>query len=93
MSLVGPRPHALATTAEGSALEEAVGNYAERHRVLPGITGLAQINGVRGEIDSIAKLEKRVRYDIEYIDRRSLALDIEILWRTVLLVFHDPYAY
>ena len=93
MSLVGPRPHALETRAEGQALEEAASNYAFRHRVLPGITGLAQVSGVRGEIDSIEKLEQRVQYDIEYIDTWSLMLDLEILCRTVLRVFYDPRAY
>ena len=72
MSLVGPRPHALATKAEGKNLEDLVDYYAVRHRVKPGMTGWAQIHGFRGELDSIEKLQKRVDYDIEYIDKWSL---------------------
>ena len=56
MSIVGPRPHALQTTAEGKMLAEAIDNYASRHRVKPGITGWAQVHGLRGEIRSIEKL-------------------------------------
>jgi len=93
MSIVGPRPHALKTTAEGQELDQAVSEYAARHRVLPGITGLAQVNGLRGELDSIEKLKDRVRYDIEYIENWSLLLDFEIVLRTVGLVVHDPRAY
>jgi polysaccharide biosynthesis protein PslA len=93
MSIVGPRPHALQTMAEGKALYEAVSDYAARHRVLPGITGLAQVNGLRGELDTIEKLKERVRYDIEYIEEWSLMRDIEILLRTLLLVIYDPRAY
>lgn len=93
MSLVGPRPHALLTTAEGKDLEEAVSAYAARHRVLPGITGLAQVNGFRGELDTIAMLKSRVHYDVEYIENWSLLLDLEILLRTVSLIFFDRRAY
>jgi len=93
MSIVGPRPHALQTRAEGKSLDELVEHYAARHRVKPGITGLAQVNGLRGELDSAAKLRRRVDYDIEYIDRWSIWLDIEILLKTVPLVFYDKYAY
>ena len=93
MSIVGPRPHALQTRAEGKSLDELVEHYAARHRVKPGITGLAQVNGLRGELDSAEKLRRRVDYDIEYIDRWSIWLDIEILLKTVPLVFYDKYAY
>jgi Undecaprenyl-phosphate glucose phosphotransferase len=93
MSVVGPRPHALQTRAEGRALEDAADGYAARHRVKPGVTGLAQINGMRGELDSIEKLQKRVEYDIKYIDTWSAWLDILIIIRTALLVTHDPSAY
>lgn len=93
MSIVGPRPHALKTTAGGMELNQAVSDYAARHRVRPGITGLAQVNGLRGELDSIDKLKERVRYDIEYIENWTLFLDIQILMRTFALVLHDPSAY
>ena len=93
MSLVGPRPHALATTAGGLALEEAVPVYASRHRVKPGITGWAQVNGYRGALDSVDKIVHRVNHDLYYIENWSLGLDLKILWRTARLVFADDNAF
>lgn len=93
MSVVGPRPHALETRAGGQRLEDIVESYAARHRVKPGLTGWAQINGLRGELDSIEKLEQRVKHDIEYIDRWSLWLDLKIIARTILHILYDPGAY
>jgi Undecaprenyl-phosphate glucose phosphotransferase len=93
MSLVGPRPHALATTAGGLALEEAVPVYPSRHRVKPGITGWAQINGYRGALDSVDKIVLRVNHDLYYIENWSLTLDLKILWRTARLVFADDNAF
>jgi exopolysaccharide biosynthesis polyprenyl glycosylphosphotransferase len=93
MSIVGPRPHALKTSAEGKLLADAVSDYAWRHRVKPGITGWAQVNGLRGELDSIEKLRKRVQYDMEYIDNWSIGFDVAIVLRTLWLVFRDPNAY
>jgi Undecaprenyl-phosphate glucose phosphotransferase len=93
MSLVGPRPHALATTAGGLALEEAVPVYPARHRVKPGITGWAQVNGYRGALDSVDKIVNRVNYDLYYIENWSLGLDIKILCKTVRLVFADDKAF
>jgi len=93
MSIVGPRPHALATKAEGRNLEELVDYYAVRHRVKPGMTGWAQVHGLRGELDSVEKLQKRVDYDIEYIDLWTIWLDIKIILKTVALVFRDKSAY
>jgi Undecaprenyl-phosphate glucose phosphotransferase len=93
MSLVGPRPHALATTAGGLALEEAVPIYSSRHRVKPGITGWAQVNGYRGALDSVEKIVHRVNHDLYYIENWSLGLDIKILWQTVRLVFADDNAF
>ena len=93
MSLVGPRPHALATTAGGLPLEEAVPVYASRHRVKPGITGWAQVNGYRGALDSVDKIVHRVNHDLYYIENWSLALDLKILWRTARLVFADDNAF
>jgi len=93
MSLVGPRPHALATTAGGLALEEAVPAYASRHRVRPGITGWAQVNGYRGALDSVEKIVHRVNHDLYYIENWSLAFDLKILWLTISLVFADDNAF
>jgi polysaccharide biosynthesis protein PslA len=93
MSLVGPRPHALATTAGGLALEEAVPVYSSRHRVKPGITGWAQVNGYRGALDSVEKIVHRVNHDLYYIENWSLGLDLKILWRTAKLVFADDNAF
>lgn len=93
MSLVGPRPHALATTAGGLALEEAVPVYASRHRVKPGITGWAQVNGHRGALDSVEKIVHRVNHDLYYIENWSILLDLKILWRTLWLVFADHNAF
>ncbi|WP_262296001.1 exopolysaccharide biosynthesis polyprenyl glycosylphosphotransferase [Microvirga sesbaniae] len=93
MALVGPRPHALDTKVVGKRLEVAVPTYPLRHRVKPGLTGWAQVNGLRGELDELWKAERRVAYDLHYIDNWSLALDIRILVMTVCLVLHDPAAY
>jgi len=93
MSLVGPRPHALRTRTEGKALEDVVDCYASRHRVKSGITGWAQINGLRGELNSIEKLRARVDHDLYYIQKWSIWLDIKIIiWTAPLLVF-DRKAY
>ncbi len=83
MSLVGPRPHALSAKAEGRLFEEVVHRYAARHRVKPGITGWAQVNGWRGETDTIAKIQRRVEHDLFYIDNWSIWFDVRILIRTV----------
>ncbi|WP_171015269.1 exopolysaccharide biosynthesis polyprenyl glycosylphosphotransferase [Methylocystis sp. B8] len=93
MSIVGPRPHALETRTEGRNLEELVEYYAARHRVKPGITGWAQVHGLRGELDRIEKLRRRVNYDLYYIENWSLWLDLTIILRTITLMFHDDHAY
>jgi lipopolysaccharide/colanic/teichoic acid biosynthesis glycosyltransferase len=93
MSLVGPRPHAVATKAAGQLFEDVVREYAARYRVKPGITGWAQVNGWRGETDTVEKIEKRVEFDIYYIENWSIGLDLWILIRTAFLVFRDPRAY
>jgi putative colanic acid biosysnthesis UDP-glucose lipid carrier transferase len=90
MSVVGPRPHAVAHNAMYRTL---VKGYMIRHKVKPGITGLAQINGARGETDTVEKMELRIRYDLEYLRNWSLRLDLWIIFRTVAQVFRDPNAY
>jgi Undecaprenyl-phosphate glucose phosphotransferase len=81
MSLVGPRPHALSHDRE---YEHRISLYARRHNMKPGITGWAQIHGLRGETDTDEKMRKRVEYDLFYIDNWSLWLDLKIIARTVL---------
>lgn len=82
MSIVGPRPHPLKSKAGGKIFEEVVAEYFARHRVKPGITGWAQVHGLRGETDTVEKLERRVEYDLFYIDRWSLWFDLKIILMT-----------
>jgi Undecaprenyl-phosphate glucose phosphotransferase len=93
MSIVGPRPHALATKAENLQLEDAFDDYAARHRVKPGITGLAQVSGFRGELTSLEKLRRRIDYDLDYIKHWSLWLDLQIITKTAVIVLWDKNAY
>jgi putative colanic acid biosynthesis UDP-glucose lipid carrier transferase len=90
MSLVGPRPHANAHNEE---YRQLIQGYMLRHKVKPGITGLAQINGWRGETDTLEKMQRRVEYDHRYIREWSLLLDLKILFRTLMVVFKDQNAY
>ncbi len=93
MSLVGPRPHAPGTCAGGRPFEQVTARYAARHQIRPGLTGLAQIRGWRGETETEEKLRRRVESDLEYIERWSLGLDIGILLRTIPAVLHPTNAY
>jgi polysaccharide biosynthesis protein PslA len=93
MSLVGPRPHAHGTTVEGRLFNEAVSRYAARHRVKPGITGWAQVNGWRGETEVMLKLEERLRHDLYYVENWSVWLDFVILARTLFVPIRDRNAY
>ncbi len=93
MSIVGPRPHALSAKAGGRLYEEAVEEYAARHRVKPGITGWAQINGWRGETDTVEKIQKRVEHDLYYIENWSIALDLKIILMTPLVLLKGSNAY
>ncbi len=93
MSLVGPRPHALETKAGGIALGDAVSDYYARHHVKPGITGWAQVNGCRGELDTVEKIVQRVELDLEYMDNWSVLFDLQIIFKTVKLVINDEHAY
>ena len=90
MSIVGPRPHAVAHNEEYRNLIKA---YMVRHKVKPGITGWAQVNGHRGETDTIEKMQARVAYDLEYLRNWSLALDLQIIIRTVRVAFFNSQAY
>ena len=90
MSIVGPRPHAVAHNEQYRQLIKA---YMVRHKVKPGITGWAQIHGHRGETDTVQKMQARVEYDLEYLRNWSLALDFQIVARTIKLVFFDRNAY
>ena len=84
MSIVGPRPHALAAKAGPLLYQEAVKHYDSRHRVKPGITGWAQVNGWRGETNTLEQIRKRVEHDLYYIEHWSIALDLRIIARTVI---------
>ncbi len=92
MSLVGPRPHAIGMKAAERDLHEIVAEYAHRHRVKPGITGWAQINGSRGPVDTPAQVRRRLKLDLEYVSRASLWLDLEVLVRTAPMLFGDDKA-
>ena len=90
MSLVGPRPHAV---AHNELYRQRISGYMLRHKVRPGITGWAQVHGLRGETDSFDKMEQRVRYDLDYLTNWSLALDFRILLKTVLVVLRGSNAH
>jgi len=90
MSLVGPRPHAVAHNEEYRKL---IKGYMVRHKVLPGITGLAQVNGCRGETSQLEEMEARVNYDLDYLRRWTPMLDVKIILLTAIKVFRDDKAY
>jgi lipopolysaccharide/colanic/teichoic acid biosynthesis glycosyltransferase len=82
MSIVGPRPHVPGMLAAGQLYEDFDPRYTQRHKVRPGLTGLAQVNGYRGETDTFRAAHMRLEYDLEYIRRQSIRLDLEITLRT-----------
>src|SRR5574343_239847 len=90
MSICGPRPHAV---AHNEMYRKLIKGYMVRHKVKPGITGWAQVNGYRGETETLDKMQARIDYDLEYLRNWSLKLDVYIIVRTVLLVFKDASAY
>ena len=90
MSIVGPRPHAVVLNQQYSAL---IDDYLGRHRVQPGITGWAQVNGFRGETDTLEKMQKRVEFDLAYINNWSIGLDLKIIVLTAFLILFDRQAY
>ena len=93
MSLVGPRPHAPHTRAGGQLLKDAMAEYVIRHQVRPGITGWAQVNGARGELVTMDDLRRRVTYDLEYIQKWSVWLDLRIISMTVLREVFSKHAF
>ena len=93
LSLVGPRPHALLAQTQDRAYCDVVEGYFARHRVKPGITGWAQVNGWRGEIDSDDKIKFRTAYDLYYIENWSLLFDVKILFLTPYSLFNTENAY
>jgi Undecaprenyl-phosphate glucose phosphotransferase len=93
LSLVGPRPHAVQGKLQSRLFDEAVDGYFARHRVKPGITGWAQINGWRGEVDSEEKIQKRVEFDLYYIENWSVLFDLYILLKTPLALIKTENAY
>ena len=90
MSFVGPRPHAI---AHNHQYRKLISGYMIRHKVRPGMTGWAQVNGLRGETDTVEKMRRRIEYDIDYMNNWSVWLDLRILMRTIVLVFRDERAY
>ena len=90
MSFVGPRPHAV---AHNEQYRKLISGYMTRHKVRPGITGWAQINGLRGETDTLDKMQRRVDYDLFYMNNWSTWLDLKIMFRTLLIVLKDSHAY
>jgi polysaccharide biosynthesis protein PslA len=93
MSIVGPRPHATEAKAAGELYENVVYQYAARHKVKPGITGWAQVNGWRGDTDTEEKIQKRVDFDIDYINQWSLGRDLMIIFKTVFVVMVGQNAF
>jgi putative colanic acid biosynthesis UDP-glucose lipid carrier transferase len=90
MSFVGPRPHAV---AHNEAYRRLINGYMIRHKVRPGITGWAQVNGLRGETSTVEIMQRRIQYDLDYLKNWSLWLDLRIIARTALTVFRDRNAY
>jgi putative colanic acid biosysnthesis UDP-glucose lipid carrier transferase len=90
MSVVGPRPHAI---AHNDQYRQQIDGYMLRHKVKPGITGWAQINGYRGETDTLDKMRKRIEYDLHYLQHWSLGLDLQIVLRTAFVFFQTKNVY
>ena len=92
MSLVGPRPHAIGMLSGGAEASKLVETYAHRHRIKPGLTGWAAVNGSRGPIDTASAVRRRVALDLEYVDRQSFWLDVAIILKTVPCLLGDSEA-
>ncbi|ODT85733.1 exopolysaccharide biosynthesis polyprenyl glycosylphosphotransferase [Phenylobacterium sp. SCN 70-31] len=92
MSVVGPRPHAIGMLSGGAEASKLVETYAHRHRIKPGLTGWAAVNGSRGPVDTAADVRRRVALDLEYVERRSFWLDLSIILRTAPCLLGDSGA-
>jgi putative colanic acid biosynthesis UDP-glucose lipid carrier transferase len=90
MSIVGPRPHAV---AHNEMYRKLIKGYMQRHKVKPGITGWAQVNGQRGETESLQQMKARIDYDLDYLRNWSLRLDLYIIAKTVWVVLKCKNAY
>ncbi len=90
MSIVGPRPHAV---AHNELYRKLIKGYMVRHKVKPGITGWAQVNGYRGETETLEKMQRRIEYDLDYLRNWSLRMDLYIILKTVLVVLKSKNAY
>ena len=90
MSIVGPRPHAV---AHNELYRKLIRGYMIRHKVRPGITGLAQVNGYRGETETVEKMKARIDYDLAYLRSWSVLLDLQIVLKTVVVVLRKQNAY
>jgi Undecaprenyl-phosphate glucose phosphotransferase len=90
MSVVGPRPHAV---AHNELYRKLINGYMIRHKVRPGITGLAQVNGLRGETETVQKMAERVRFDLDYLSHWSPWLDVKIIFKTLWVIARDQNAY
>jgi lipopolysaccharide/colanic/teichoic acid biosynthesis glycosyltransferase len=93
LSLVGPRPHAVLAQSHDRIYADIVEGYFARHRVKPGVTGWAQINGWRGEIDTDEKIKFRTAFDLHYIENWSLLFDLKILFMTPFRLLNTENAY
>jgi putative colanic acid biosysnthesis UDP-glucose lipid carrier transferase len=89
-SIVGPRPHAI---SHNETYRHLIKGYMVRHKVKPGITGWAQVNGFRGETDTVDKMQSRIDYDLDYLRNWSLLLDLLIIFKTISVVIKDKNAY
>ena len=90
MSIVGPRPHAV---AHNEQYRKLIKGYMLRHKVKPGITGWAQVNGLRGETDTLDKMRARIQYDIDYMRNWSFGFDLMIIFKTLIVIWRDQNAY
>jgi putative colanic acid biosynthesis UDP-glucose lipid carrier transferase len=90
MSIVGPRPHAV---AHNEMYRKLIKGYMVRHKVKPGITGWAQVNGYRGETDTLDKMDGRIKFDLDYLRNWSIMLDLYVIYKTIRVVLKDDQAY
>ena len=92
MSIVGPRPHAIGMLSGGAEASKLVATYAHRHRIKPGLTGWAAVNGSRGPVDTAEDVRRRVALDLEYVERQSFWLEVSSILRTAPCLLGDSGA-